>query len=365
MKHMQSTRNFGIDLLRIFSMFFVVILHVLEHGGITKSLSPFSTSYSIIWFIEIGCYCAVNCYALISGYVGYTAKYKVANIVELYCQTVFYALLVTLVIHQIYPQNLVANDYVKSFFPFSYDTYWFFSCYFCMFFFIPFFNYLVENLEKSKCTALILGLVTMFSIMPTIFNNSIFQINNGFSVLWLSTLYIIGAYIRKYKPFQKVNPLFFLFLYFVITAITWISKIGIEYCSQKFEIELWDSYFLVSYVSPTILLEAITLLLFFSRLSIHNILKKIIAFFTPLVFGVYLIHDHLLTRNLIIHDRFCEYASYSSLKLIVALLVTTFFIWLLCSSIEFVRYKVFQLLKIKQHCLKLEKHIVSKWNNLF
>lgn len=72
------TRNYGIDALRIVSMLMVVTLHVLGHGGVLKIAE--SEKYWIVWFLEISAYCAVNCYALISGYVGVYSKYKFSNL---------------------------------------------------------------------------------------------------------------------------------------------------------------------------------------------------------------------------------------------------------------------------------------------
>lgn len=62
-------RNYGIDFLRILSMLMVVFLHVLLQGGILGAAKPNSINYWTAWFLEIACYCAVNCFALTSGYV--------------------------------------------------------------------------------------------------------------------------------------------------------------------------------------------------------------------------------------------------------------------------------------------------------
>lgn len=78
-----SGRNYGIDLLRIVAMMMIPLLHVLGHGGILGTLTPLETHYEIAWFLEIACYCAVNVYALISGYVGYGRKQKYANLIQL------------------------------------------------------------------------------------------------------------------------------------------------------------------------------------------------------------------------------------------------------------------------------------------
>ena len=63
-------RNYGIDALRLISMFMVVVLHVLGQGGVLKAAK--NGQYIISWLLEIIAYCAVNCYAIISGYVGYS-----------------------------------------------------------------------------------------------------------------------------------------------------------------------------------------------------------------------------------------------------------------------------------------------------
>lgn len=91
-----SQRNVGIDGLRIIAMFMVVILHTLGQGGVLSASTTLSTQYETAWFLEIVAYCAVNCYAIISGYVGVTAKYRCSNMAVLWLRVVFYTVLITL-----------------------------------------------------------------------------------------------------------------------------------------------------------------------------------------------------------------------------------------------------------------------------
>ena len=67
-------RNYGIDLLRLVAMYMIVILHVLGNGGVLEATNGLKNS--LAWFMEIGSYCAVNCYAIISGYVCYHEQEK-------------------------------------------------------------------------------------------------------------------------------------------------------------------------------------------------------------------------------------------------------------------------------------------------
>ena len=91
-----DNRNYGIDILRIISMFYVVMLHCLGHGGIIYNATVNSIQYKTSWLMEIICYCAVDIFALISGYVAYSNSYKktnYANYVILWLEIVFYGIL--------------------------------------------------------------------------------------------------------------------------------------------------------------------------------------------------------------------------------------------------------------------------------
>ena len=57
-----TCRNWGVDLLRILSMFMVVVLHVLGQGGILVAQVPFDYGWVLCWTLESACFCAVNCF---------------------------------------------------------------------------------------------------------------------------------------------------------------------------------------------------------------------------------------------------------------------------------------------------------------
>ena len=83
-------RNYGIDLLRILSMFMVTLLHFCGYSGIGETADtgiPFYVS-SVFYVI---CYGAVNIFGLISGYVMLGSKIIYTRIVGLWFQVVFYS----------------------------------------------------------------------------------------------------------------------------------------------------------------------------------------------------------------------------------------------------------------------------------
>ena len=91
-------RNYGIDLLKIVSMFMVVVLHVLRHGGILENVPILSINDTVAWVMEILCLCAVNLFALTTGYLCIDKKFNFKNVINLWIWVLFYNVLFTLLI---------------------------------------------------------------------------------------------------------------------------------------------------------------------------------------------------------------------------------------------------------------------------
>lgn len=52
-------------------MWYVITLHTLGHGGVLDNLPIGTIRYASDWILETIAYYAVDCFAIISGYVGY------------------------------------------------------------------------------------------------------------------------------------------------------------------------------------------------------------------------------------------------------------------------------------------------------
>ena len=102
----KTTRNQGIDLLRNLSMFMVVMLHVLGLGGLLSATQGQGLKYELLKVIHIGSMCAVNCYGLISGYVGYGSKWKISSIVTLWLQVFLYSVGIGLLFYILKPGSV-------------------------------------------------------------------------------------------------------------------------------------------------------------------------------------------------------------------------------------------------------------------
>lgn len=92
-------RNYGIDALRIFAMYMIIIIHLLGKGEVLNSEYS-SVAIVVDTFLYSLVLCCVNCYALISGYVGYNrnTKYNFGSYINLWLQVVFYGIVILVIV---------------------------------------------------------------------------------------------------------------------------------------------------------------------------------------------------------------------------------------------------------------------------
>ena len=354
-KNAPSARNHGVDLLRIVAMIMIPIYHLLGHGGIIEALTPLSLRYEAAWGLKILVVCAVNCYALISGYVGCGRRPKYSNVPYLYLQTVFYSLLATGAMKIYAPDKVGLKAVLFSFLPIYSNSYWYYRAYICLIFVMPALNMLVEKYEREGLRRLLLALFVLFTVIPTFVNSDFGGAGKGLCFLWLALLYLAGAYIKKYD----VKPTFAarrgIFGYLICAAVTFFCKLGLEFLSinvlhGRFAFVQTVADRLTAYNSPAVLLCALFLLFFFANLNISQTPAKIISFFAPLTFGVYLFHEQPLIRSILIVDKFGWMTTLHPAVMIASVVGIGVAIWLVGSLVDRVRLFLFDALRVRRLC---------------
>lgn len=370
-QEIKKERNYGIDLLRMLSMFMVCILHILEQGGVIGASKTLSAQYETAWFMDIAAFCAVNVFALISGYVCIDAKYKYSNGIMLYLKVIFYAIVITAVFAFIKPNAVGAGEWVKAFFPVMTYQYWYFSCYVVLFFLIPLLNMGINALSKRQLKVVVIALIVLFSFLQTGFKHvlldaywqdeygEIFNTAEGYSPIWIIVLYIIGAGLKRIGFFEKLSAKKALAGFILAALVTWGFKYIVQYIALKVSGEnRWElMYFsgrLANYISPTILFEAVFLLAVFEKIRLPEFIKRIVKIASPAAFSVYLIHVHQLIWIHGITDRFARFAKLSAPLLALAVIGTALGIYTVCSLIDIIRELIFKALKLKQLVSKID-----------
>ena len=350
-------RNYGIDILRLLSAYMIVNLHFITKGGVIRNCKIYSFSYHLIWLFKSSCFCAVDIFGLISGYVMINLNIKIYKIIPLYLNFYFYSSIIALLFKYIPFLSKVykVSNYAMVLcilFPITSGRYWYFSCYFCMYIFIPYINRFIHSLKKNEMQKLCLSIIIISSmdcISPGKFDP--FSIKRGFSPIWLISLYIFGAYLNLY-PLNLPNKILFI-VYIITIFIPWISLF--KFVSKFIGNYKYETYILFRYNSPFILFNSIVFVSIFSKLKIINkILKKGINFFAQISVNVYLIHNHT-----IIGQAYKNHFKYLSKKnpFIMVLMSTiySFLIFFSCYIIDLVRYFLFKLLKVREIPNNIEK----------
>ena len=350
-----SNRNYGIDLLRILSMFMVVMLHVLGLGGILDNTYLLSANYAVAWFLEIASLCAVNCYALISGYVGYTSKHRCSSLINLSITVLFYILAITAVVYAVCP-SVGIRGALSSLLHIRNGAYWYYRAYVGAFFFFPLLNIVVDKADKDQLKKALIAILFLFSVVTMIIRNDLFSVIGGYSPLWLMVLYLLGAYMKKYGLAENKKSSKGFLVYGSAVVVTWLSLIFIAFVTKKIFGRAVLEAVLANYTSPTIIISAIGLLVAFSNLNINKTAKRVISFLSPLAFSVYLIHMQYFIRGWI-DGRFVFASQSNAFMLAIYAILLTFAIYVVCIVIDYVRHIIFKLLRIKQISVKIAKKI--------
>ena len=338
-------------------MLFVTVLHVLGHGGVLENTTGISNSTA--WFGETIAYCAVNCYAIISGFVMYSEKekpYRYSKYITMWLQVFFYSFGISIVAFVLGNDTVGIKEIIKSALPVITKQYWYFSCYTGVFFVVPFINKLIRSFTKKDAVIFISIIFTVFACANLLMDTM--ALNYGYSFIWLALMYVVGALLKKYDIASKIKSKYALLALIVCVLISWLFRILSPICKGMF----------ISYLSPTIVINAVCMVIIFSKLNINGVFKKIIKCFSPAAFGVYLIHEQYATRANFVTNKFLWIAKLDWYIIPIAVFGCAVGIFVLCIFIEKIRIYMFKLLKINKiaenlwdKAVKILKNIVRKF----
>ena len=345
-------RNSGIDLLRILSMFMVVLLHVVGVAGMLDASAGEPVKYEQLKLLQIGAMCAVNCYGLISGYVGWKSKFCFSSIAFLWLQVFLYSAGLGVLFYLLLPGAVPLKDLTKLFLPVLMERYWYFTAYFALFFTMPVLNVAICQLPRRQLKyALIVLLFLLTVCQSTVIVTNAFGTNSGYSYVWLAVLYCVGGYLGKYDVRPK-RPAVAAGIYAAGVVLCWAAQFLMRRLGVGSENRL------EAYNSPVMFLMAVALLLLFANVRLPAWIEKTVKLLAPASFGVYLIHLHPLVRNHVLLDRFRALSDCPAWTMIPLVLGLSLGIYLVCSGIDLLRHWLFQRLRVKQRLSELENTLL-------
>ena len=358
-------RNANVDLFRMIATVFVIILHVLGQGGIYRNAPMNSITYHTASFLRILTFCAVNCFALISGYVMANKNIKLKSIIGLWLNILFYSVLFSGLFFAFMPETITLKNLVQAFLPVVTGRWWYISSYFALFFFIPFLNTAIQYISKQTYTKVLLVIIVGLCVLDCIIPIDAFYTNEGFSAIWLIILYLFGAYIKKYAINEKIAAWKGLIGFFVMIILTFASQLVISALTKiLFGEAKFDGVF-ISYISITILFSAIFLFIFCLNVKLSNFTSKLILFFSPVSLGIFLIHVDPLVYHYLLKDAFVFLAQKNAVVMLLGVVAATIGIFLVCAIIDLLRIQLFKLIRINKLCEFIANNIKKVYSKFF
>ena len=297
----RSSRNSSIELLRILSMFAIVMHHYALKG--TFDWNPYNPKYSgaikvnlfLHYFGKLG----VVLFVLFGAYFLCEKQFNFRRPINLIVTTVFYSFGLYFVFKLFNPTGIWGTDsVVRVLLPFPLPSgYWFVYSYIVMLFAMPFLNIIIRSLTKQKLLLLIIGLILLWSFLSIglqIFDSKpdTFVDSFGYTpTTYFFLVYFVSAYIRKYSGKILNSKVYTMFgaVICVLIAIL-LSALAINEKLFNGIADLFDVN------SPLVLLTSIFIFSYFKNIQFNS---RIINYIAGSMFGVYLIHEDSFVRPFI------------------------------------------------------------------
>lgn len=125
---MKQKRMCNYELLRIYAMMFIILLHSLSYGGVRDHYQIGEYGYAVMNLIRGVAYLGVNCFVMITGWFMCDKTFKLKKVVSIWLQVIFYgggSLLISILI----TKQITMKAVLSMFMPITKQSYWFVSCY--------------------------------------------------------------------------------------------------------------------------------------------------------------------------------------------------------------------------------------------
>ena len=313
----------------------VCLLHTLGQGGILASCAEGSVQYYIFWFLEISSYCAVNGFAIISGYTAVERPQKYSKLINMWFQAFFYSFIVTVILALFgFAEGMGTEQYVRMALPLTHNMFWYFTAYFALFLVTPLLHKVMELFDEKGSRKALLVLILVFSCVN--FRHNAFA--SGYSAMWVMILYCVGALAKKGRLFERKKSYALILTFALCVILSWGGKVF-------FRIDWF-----VSYTSPTIVLCGLALVILFLRFRPKGtVIRKL----TPLLFGVYLFQLNYVIWTYILKGAFAFIADMNAALGILCVIGLSLAIFLSGLLVELIRIQLAKLLRIPVLCEKL------------
>ncbi len=350
-----TNRNSNIELLRIVSMFMIILHHAVVHGGgismancVNKWIALSFVPFGKIGFVS---FIAISCWFLID------SKFKSERFLACFFETLFYSV-VTIVLAFLLGKRFTWIEWFGAFFPMTGAVQGYVQTYLVFYLLLPLVGKCFLGMQRQVNKYLII-IMTVVMILFRWFASVVWSEQSIYCRLFLF-IYIafVLRYIKHYKnkiaSFRMVYLSIFLVGYMCLLAVVYLSALYPNWDGWK-----WIAILTIDEGGILYLVTGLSLFLFFYSIQIKQ--SKTVNFFASTTLAIILIHDGHFFRQCtweLLKTSEWYYSKYYFLFLILSACS----IYFVCTLIDVVR-KNFIGKWLKQ--LPFYKKICTSWNNIF
>lgn len=298
----RGERNSAIEILRIISMLFIVLSHACFHGEIDRASAPVTLNKMFLQWGMLGGI-GVNIFFMISGYFLCEREFRLSSVSRLLAQGWFYTIALFLVCKFGFGYNYSMSELLMVFLPTLFYEYWFLTAYLILLLLSPFINVMINALTRKQHLLLIATTVILWVGIRTFTTSEML----GTAIPFAVTMYLIGAYLRKYpqnwfavKRNRVIMAVVSFGLLFASTLV--VAPAAARFSALKEHVGFFYDRNSLLAVGAAVGLVAI----FLHCKPFHSKFINVVAGCT---FGVYLIHENPAMR-VVLWNRLLNNAPY-------------------------------------------------------
>lgn len=321
--------NSAVEILRILAMAMIVLSHACYHSGYDSVYSLVSGNRLFLQFGFLG-NLGVDVFVLVSGYFQCRMEFRSRSLSKILSQVWFYSVALYLICHFGFGGRLPLTQVLL---PTIFETYWFVTAYVVLLLLSPFLNRMIHNLTKGQLDTLLAVLLLIWAVIPTVFEQQMY----GGALQEFVLLYILGARVRLYPEGKLESPKVRWALAVLPMVALYALTVGLAYC-ERFTPEAFGAS-VRFYDRNSLFLLATAVGLLAVAVYAKPFSNRIVNAVSGCTFGVYLIHDHPLVRDLLWKHWLNWEDYFTSGSFILRILLSVAAVYLVCTGIEWIRQK--------------------------
>ncbi len=276
----RKTRDSNMELLRLVAMLLVMMVHASYRAlpqPTQETIADNPLSMFLQTAVESFSVVGVNVFVMLSGWYGIHLRWQ--RLIELLFQVVFFALLCLCVYYAL--TGTVPQGALLSILMLHEGDYWFVKTYLALYLLSPVLNAFVQTATHRQMAITVISLFVFQWVYGWVFEATTW-LRAGYSLPSFACLYLLARYLNVYRPaFTKWHPRIDLCMYLAICA-----SVTVAYFLLKRYFNLGG--LLWFYNSPTTIVAAMFLLLFFSKLTFHS---RLVNWLAVSALAIYLTHS--------------------------------------------------------------------------